>query len=48
MYYVIKVDGNTIYLNDGSKNKRYNLLHVPDDTEITKEKNVITQLLKNK
>ncbi len=48
VYYVIKVDGNTIYLNDGSKNKRYNLLHVPDDTEITKEKNVITQLLKNK
>ena len=50
VYYVIKVDGSTVYLNDGSKNKRYNLLHVPDDTEITnnKTKNVITQLLKPK
>ena len=50
VYYVIKVDGSTVYLNDGSKNKRYNLLKVPDDTEITnnKTKNVITQLLKPK
>jgi len=45
-----KVQGSTIFLNDGSKNKRYNLLRVPDDTEITnnKNKNVITELLKPK
>ena len=50
VFYVLKVDGSTVYLNDGSKNKRYNLLRVPDDTEITndKTKNVITQLLKPK
>ena len=48
VYYVVKVDGSTIYLNDGSKNKRYNLLKIPDDTEITNNKNVITQLLKPK
>ena len=46
VYYVVKVDGSTIYLNDGTKNKRYNLLHVPDDTEITNEKNVISKSLK--
>ena len=50
VFYVIKVQGSTIFLNDGSKNKRYNLLRVPDDTEITnnKNKNIITQLLKPK
>jgi DNA-binding beta-propeller fold protein YncE len=48
VYYVIKVDGYTVYLNDGSKSKRYNLLKVPDDTEINTDKNVITQLLKLK
>ena len=41
VYYVIKVEGSTIYLNDGSKNKRYNLLHVPDDTEVNTKKNII-------
>ncbi len=41
VYYVIKVEGSTIYLNDGSKNKRYNLLHVPDDTEVNTTKNII-------
>ena len=50
VYYVIKVQGSTIFLNDGSKNKRYNLLKISNDTEITndKNKNVITQLLKPK
>ena len=50
VFYVIKVQGSTIFLNDVSKNKRYNLLKVPDDTEIidNKNKNVIAQLLKPK
>ncbi len=35
-----------MYLNDGNEQKRCNLLHVPDDTEFTAEKKVITQQLK--
>ena len=33
IYKVIKVQGQTILLNDGTKYKRYNLLKVPDDTD---------------
>ena len=33
IYKVIKVQGQTILLDDGTKYKRYNLLKVPDDTD---------------
>ena len=33
IYKVIKVQGQTILLNDGTKYKRYNLLKNPDDTD---------------
>ena len=33
IYKVIKVQGQTILLDDGTKYKRYNLLKIPDDTD---------------
>jgi hypothetical protein len=47
VYTVVKVEGSTIWLNDGAKHKRYNLLHVPDDTESSHEKNVIIKSMQH-
>ena len=42
-YTVQKTIGNTVYLSDGKKYKRDNLLKIPDNTKESTVKNIIAQ-----
>ncbi len=48
IYKVIKVQGETITLNDNTKHKRYNLLKIPSDTPESEPNIIIKHIIKRK
>ena len=48
IYKVMKVQGQTITLNDNTKHKRYNLLKIPSDTPESEPNIIIQPFIKRK